>query len=179
MAVVFSILMGSALLMTNIALSLEPEAWLPINDGVMGGISQSSMSATDDGLVFLGELSLENNGGFASVRRLVTEDLTDVDRVRLQIRGDGRTYQFRIRQDRNFDGVAWRAMLPSGDDWQTVDLPLAAFVPVFRGRTVRSAGPVVPAQITQVGFMLADKNPGRFKLEIRAIEFLAPRETPE
>ena len=91
--------------------------------------------------------------------------------VRLVVRGDGRTYQFRLRQDDRFDGIAWRAEFTTNSDWQTVVLPFNEFIPVFRGRRVPDAGPVEPAAIRQVGFMLADKTPGSFSLEIRSIEF--------
>jgi monofunctional biosynthetic peptidoglycan transglycosylase len=165
-------LVSSALLMTTISLNMDAESWRPVNDGVMGGVSSSRMEAAGEHLVFSGNLSLENNGGFASSRRLVTADLSGAEKVRLVLRGDGREYQFRIRQDRYLDGVAWRAMLKTTGDWQTLELDLAEFVPVFRGRTVRDAGPVTPERITQIGFMLADKNPGGFRLEIRSVEFV-------
>jgi hypothetical protein len=54
--------------------------------------------------------------------------------------------------------------------WQTVELSFGEFVPVFRSRRVPKAGLVVPASIRQIGFMLADKTAGPFKLEIRSIE---------
>ena len=45
------------------------QAWQPVNDGVMGGVSDGRFKITDQGTMeFLGTLSLENNGGFASVR---------------------------------------------------------------------------------------------------------------
>jgi monofunctional biosynthetic peptidoglycan transglycosylase len=122
-------------------------------------------------LRFEGELSLENNGGFASVRRSIVDDLSESTGVRLEIRGDGRTYQFRLRQDDRFDGIAWRAEFTTSGDWQTIVLSFDQFIPVFRGRQVPDAGPVEPAAIRQIGFMLADKTPGSFSLEIRSIEF--------
>lgn len=152
-------------------LDLELEPWQAVNDGVMGGVSSGRMVSADGALRFEGELSLENNGGFASVRRLVGDDLSAATGVRLEVRGDGRTYQFRLRQDGRFDGVAWRAEFSTSGEWQTIDLPFTEFEPVFRGRPVREAGPVSPADIRQVGFMLADKNPGPFALEIRDIGF--------
>ena len=43
--------------------------WTSVNDVVMGGVSDSLMQVSEDGTgVFAGHLSLENNGGFASVR---------------------------------------------------------------------------------------------------------------
>ena len=41
--------------------------WSIVNDDVMGGISQGQAQAVDDVLLFRGQISLENNGGFSSV----------------------------------------------------------------------------------------------------------------
>ncbi len=158
-------------IMMAIILDMSPGPWQAINDGVMGGISSGRMEQSGDILRFEGTLSLENNGGFASVRRPIGEDLSNATGVKLQVRGDGRTYQFRMRQDDRFDGIAWRAEFSTSGDWQTVELSFNEFIPVFRGRRVPEAGPVVPAAIRQIGFMLADKVPGPFALEIRSITF--------
>ncbi|MBT8048275.1 MAG: CIA30 family protein [Xanthomonadales bacterium] len=160
------------MIMMTIVLNMDMNPWRAINDGVMGGVSSGRMVQSGEALRFEGELSLENNGGFASVRRLVDDDLAKATGVKLQVRGDGRTYQFRLRQDGRFDGVAWREEFVTSGDWQTVELSFDQFVPVFRGRSVPQAGPVVPSAIRQIGFMLADKTPGPFTLEIRSIEFL-------
>jgi monofunctional biosynthetic peptidoglycan transglycosylase len=159
-------------LMMPLALGLDLEPWRAINDGVMGGVSTGRMVPSNGGLRFEGELSLENNGGFASVRRPVEADLARARGVRLELRGDGRSYQFRLRQDNRFDGVAWRAGFSTSGQWQTVELGFDDFEPVFRGRRVPEAGPVVGENIRQIGFMLADKQPGDFALEIRSIEFI-------
>jgi hypothetical protein len=162
----------SIALMATVNLNMQVDPWRSVNDGVMGGRSSGGMLQSDDGLKFTGRLSLENNGGFASVRRLVEQDFSSATRVRFEVRGDGRDYQFRIRQSSGFDGVAWSAGFSTNDEWMSVEISLDEFIPVFRGRTVSQAGPVVPSEIQQIGFLLADKNPGRFELEIRRIEFL-------
>lgn len=167
----FSLVMSMAL--TAIAgLEMEVGSWRSVNDGVMGGRSSGRMQQGDEGLRFAGKLSLENNGGFSSVRRQVEHDLSSATRVRLQVRGDGRDYQFRIRHSGRFDRIAWRSVFATTDEWRAVELPFDEFVPVFRGMTVVDAGPIVASEIEQIGFMLADKNPGDFALEIRRIEFL-------
>jgi len=107
----------------------------------------------------------------------VEKDLSSAARVRLEVRGDGRDYQFRIRQSNRFDGVSWMAVFSTTDKWESIEIAFEEFIPVFRGRTVSQAGPVVPSEIQQIGFLLADKSPGRFELEIRYIEFLGPETT--
>ena len=47
--------------------------WRSINDGVMGGLSSGGMRLEDGIAVFSGTLSLENNGGFSSVRSIPAE----------------------------------------------------------------------------------------------------------
>jgi len=159
-------------MMMTIGLDMEANAWRSINDGVMGGLSSGGIVQIDEGLRFTGELSLENNGGFSSARRLVGQDLSDAAGVRLEVRGDGREYQFRIRQNNRFDGVSWRAMFSTNDEWQIVEIALDDFIPVFRGRIISEAGPVIASEIQQIGFLLSDKNAGRFELDIRRIEFI-------
>ncbi len=163
-----------ALIRTSFAslLNLAPGPWVIINDGVMGGRSTSSAETFGDGLRFRGRLSLENNGGFASTRRSVDSVSPAAVAVRLEVRGDGRRYQLRLRQHEGLDGVAWRAFFETRDEWTVIDLPLSAFEPVFRGRPVPDAGELVPGAIAQLGFMLADGQPGDFTLDVRRLEFI-------
>jgi monofunctional biosynthetic peptidoglycan transglycosylase len=143
--------------------------WYRVNDGVMGGRSSSSLSLTDEGTaVFDGNLSLENNGGFASVRAEVAEgSLAEFSRLVIRVRGDGKSYQMRLRMSSAFDGIAYRATFETtADEWTTVEIPFSAFEPSFRGYRPRNAEPLDPARVRQIGFMLTDKQEGRFRLEI-------------
>ena len=45
----------------------DGQSWQVVNDGVMGGRSQGSKMLTENSMVFWGEVSLENNGGFSSL----------------------------------------------------------------------------------------------------------------
>ena len=142
--------------------------WRPVNDGVMGGVSSSVMRVLDDGTaVFEGDLSLENNGGFASVRTPVAEGaLEGFTRLALRVRGDGKRYQVRLRTSGSFDGVAYAASFDATDDWKTIELPLASFEPTFRGYSPRNAPPLDPARVLQIGIMLTGKQEGPFRLEL-------------
>ena len=147
------------------------DAWFVVNDGVMGGMSSSDMVVTADGTgLFAGRLSLENNGGFASVRTAVRSDLTAFRGLVLRVRGDGRTYEVRLRTDDRFDGIAYRAEFDTEPgEWMTVVLPFDRFVPTFRGYVPRDAPPLDPSAIGQLGLLLGDKREGAFRLEVRRI----------
>lgn len=158
-------------------LNLANGSWLVINDDVMGGHSSARVSATGEGLRFEGHLSLADGGGFSSIRRAVAKLPADPGRVRLEVRGDGRPYQLRLRTDARFDGLSWRVEFPTTDEWETLEFAISEFEAVFRGRRVASARELQGGQIRQVGFLLADGQEGEFRLDVRRVEFLAG-ETP-
>jgi monofunctional biosynthetic peptidoglycan transglycosylase len=146
--------------------------WVSVNDNVMGGLSEGVASLTDDGCMqFSGTVSLENNGGFASVRTLAKEfNLRDFKGVRIRVKGDGRTYQFRVRIDGKYDGIAFKHDFSTAlDDWTNIDLLFASFQPTFRGRILTDVGPLAASEIRQVGFLVADKAAGPFSLIVDEI----------
>jgi len=142
--------------------------WTPIDDVVMGGRSVSAFRLESDAAVFSGTVSLENNGGFASVRSAPGRfDLSDYAGVLLRVRGDGKTYKFNLRTDSDFDGVNYRAVFtPQRAVWTTVKLPFGAFAPTFRGRVLPRAEALDPARIVTFGLLIGDKQAGPFRLEI-------------
>jgi len=151
----------------------EVSRWIAINDDVMGGISQGriELSPTATAL-FCGQLLLENNGGFASIRRRSDNyNLNGCNGVILKVKGDGRTYQFRVKTDDQYDGIAYRSLFATDvRQWQTITLPFDSFSAIFRGRPVPDAPVLRPEKIRHIGFLLADKQPGLFRLEIAWIK---------
>ncbi|MEJ2721776.1 MAG: CIA30 family protein [bacterium] len=145
-------------------------SWQPINDGVMGGLSESRLRITADHTgVFAGSVSLENNGGFASVRASLNEtDLSSFHGLAIRTRGDGKRYRLRLRTDNRFDGIAYQAKFDTTrGEWETVEIPFDEFVPTYRGRTLNDVPPLNAGKICQIGFMVADKQEGCFRLEIK------------
>jgi len=149
----------------------EAGQWQVVNDTVMGGRSSSGMRSGSEGLVFAGDLSLENNGGFASVRRPMPDGLPEgADRFVVRVRGDGNTYKLRARTNGRFDGVSYeRSFETVAGEVVEVELPLAEFRPVFRGRTVPGQPELAAAAVRQLGLLISDKQEGSFALEVLAL----------
>jgi monofunctional biosynthetic peptidoglycan transglycosylase len=157
----------------NFAESSETDKWIAINDNVMGGLSKGGASRYKDGaLVFSGTISLENNGGFASIRSVPEGlDLVGYTGIRIRVMGDGRTYQFRIRTNRNSDGIAFKhEFQTTADAWTEIEFPFVSFVPTYRGRILRNVPDLVAGDIKQLGFLIADKKAGSFKLIVDEIK---------
>ena len=145
------------------------QKWQAVNDGVMGGVSDGRFRIThEDTLEFFGTLSLENNGGFASVRSKPTElDIKPGDTIVVRVKGDGREYVLNLYTKSRRMAFSYRASLPTTkDQWTEVAVPLVGFIPTAFGNRVQGMGPVEPDQISSVGFMLSDNKTGPFKLEV-------------
>lgn len=147
-------------------------AWRPIDDRVMGGISRSILRHDPAGhAVFERVVSLEQNGGFASVRSTtVNFGMWGAHSRVIEVRGDGKRFKISLLADDGFDNLNYPAgLIPSGHDWQAVRLPSANARASFRGREVTGAPPLDPAQVHQVGLLIGDRQAGAFALSIRRI----------
>ena len=146
-----------------------PPAWAVVNDDVMGGVSTSQFQVlTNGGAVFSGNVRLDNNGGFASVRSgPVRRNLDDFTTFVLRVRGDGRTYKFTVRTGAGFDTPLYQCSFATKPGaWAEHRLAFRDFIPTFRGRVLTNVPPLNPAQVNSVGLLIADKQAGPFRLEI-------------
>ena len=150
----------------------ETVPWRSVDDSVMGGVSSSRMRLENGTAVFEGELSLENNGGFASVRSGILEiDLEGFEGVRLRVKGDGQKYQFRIRSNSDFDGPSHQMTFETKNGaWIEVDLAFSEFVAAYRGRQLPNHPPIDSGEVATMGFLIADNQAGNFRLEIDWIQ---------
>ncbi len=85
--------------------------WYSRDDIIVGGISDSQILATGQSTVaFAGNVSLENNGGFAAVRSHDSlYDLNAYKFLSLCIKGDGKHYSLNIRTENSENGVRYQA----------------------------------------------------------------------
>ena len=115
---------------------------------------------------FKGYLSLQNNGGFSSIRAYYPPDLTNVKSIVLKVRGDGRKYNFRIRGNTE----SWASYTHSFDtvegEWNEIELKIDDFYPVYRGYTLKNMPQLSEVIIKEIGIMLSDKIEGSFSIDI-------------
>jgi NADH dehydrogenase [ubiquinone] 1 alpha subcomplex assembly factor 1 len=145
--------------------------WNIVNDTVMGGRSSSRwLSNSSSTSTFEGFLSLQNNGGFASVRHdLEKIDLTNTEGIYLKVKGDGRKYQFRIRSQASRWANYSQEFKTKGGKVQTFYLPYKDFKAGWRGRSITDLPVLTGKDIKGIGLFLGDKIEGKFKLEVTDI----------
>jgi monofunctional biosynthetic peptidoglycan transglycosylase len=144
-------------------------AWQIVNDDVMGGVSTSQFQVlTKGGAVFSGVVSLENNGGFTSVRSSpVRQNLNGTAAFVIRVRGDGRRYKFTVRTEPGFNAPNYQAEFTTKPgEWEEHRLAFKDFVPTFRGRVLTEMPPLNPSKIASLGVLIADKQAGPFRLEL-------------
>jgi len=140
--------------------------WRIVNDGVMGGISKSSLVLTDaEHGQFSGHVSLENNGGFASIQLNTTIKLEEENKfIVLRVKGDSKRYEFRLKGEISQSESYVHQFATSGE-WEKIKLPINAFYPQFRGRKLN-----IPdfnfESIEQLSFLIANKQEEDFELLI-------------
>ena len=145
--------------------------WKSVNDGVMGGRSMGSSYLTEAGnRMFKGTISLENNGGFSSVRTSGGKyDLSDYEGVEVKVRGDGRMYYFTARADRKRMLAYWFPVQTKAGEWMTVRVPFRFMYATSFGKKVKRAE-LNTKNITSFGLMLYDKKAGDFAIELESMK---------
>ena len=142
----------------------KAEDWSIVDDVVMGGRSAGRFSISADGFgVFEGAISLENYGGFSSVRYRFSQMQTKgATKVIIRLKGDGKKYQFRLKA-RGSDYYSYIATFSTTGEWQEIIIPLEEMYPAFRGRRLNQAN-FSEAYIEEVAFLIGNKKEENFKL---------------
>jgi len=146
--------------------------WSTVDDVVMGGVSSSRVEHHPDGFaVFEGVVSLENSGGFCSLRSgPLPERPLAAEAFVLHVRGDGKQYKLNLRAEGVFDGVSYQAQFHApADEWTEVRLPVSEFQPTYRGRPVHGLEPLDPYRTTHITLIIADRQEGPFSLAVRSL----------
>ena len=149
----------------------DVDGWSTVNDPVMGGRSTSDVTWRDSALVFSGELSLENNGGFASVvapaAAFAAGAWAGRDGIRLEGAGDGKTYVVQLRVGPSGESYVQRFVAGATFD---VFLPFGEFSATTRFlQPLPDAPPLAAAQVRGIAIYILDGQTGSFELGIASI----------
>ncbi len=144
--------------------------WTVVNDGVMGGTSSSNFYLNSGGNgCFDGMVSLENNGGFCSVKCDLNSIAVDKNKIIcLRIKGDSKNYQFRVKTKKS-DAHSYIYPFRTSGDWQNIEIPVTEFYPSFRGKQLNIAN-YNGSNLEEIAFLIGNKKGENFQLLIDKIE---------
>ena len=155
--------------LTSLSNGLDAEEWYIINDGVMGGLSESQVVQLDNSIGFSGVVRLENNGGFASIRKRVEpiSTVTEDSEIQLKVKGDGRQYECRLRMAGSRLSYVHTFPTTAGEI-TLVTLGIQDFIPSFRGKSFEldDVGSFDLRRLQEFGLLIAGKQKGAFKLNL-------------
>lgn len=142
------------------------DCWI-VNDSVMGGVSQSSLREDPHGMFFEGQVSLENNGGFASMRSTVRfPQATQL--IELLAKGDGKRYKLVLRTELA-PRVTYVADFIAEPAWQNYRFHLNQFKAAFRGQDVH-APTLSFSDVIEFGILISNGQAGRFAIQLKTLQ---------
>ena len=155
----------------NTKKNIGTDYWRIVNDDVMGGVSRSNLTLDpSNNIFFRGNVSMENNGGFASCRHNFSDPkLEKTKAFKLKIKGDGKIYQFRVGTSESYASYCYDFQTIK-DKWIEVDILTEKLIPKIRGRYVPNAPSFDPKYIREIGILIAEKQEGKFALLLEYIK---------
>lgn len=169
--VVMSIMMSNPLYDFNAKNS--DAQWRVVDDVVMGGRSAGNFEINEEGHGhFYGAVSLENNGGFSSIRYTLDSPrpIDNAKKVLIKVKGDGKRYQFRIKSKRR-DYYSYIAYFETSGEWENIELELKDFYPSFRGRKLDLPN-FDQDQIEELSILIANYKAEEFDLLIDKLDLI-------
>lgn len=145
------------------------ESWYVVDDVVMGGKSFGQFALNDEGNgLFQGNLNIENNGGFSSIR-LNTDIIQTApyESILLHLKGDGTIFQFYIKRAIS-ERHSYVFNFETSGQWETITIPLHQMTPRFRGCNLDLPN-FDQDSIQQLGVLKVSKKNTSFQLEIKRI----------
>ena len=140
--------------------------WNIVDDVVMGGRSNGNFEINSEGHgVFSGYVTTENNGGFSSVRYPFDKiNTTKESKIILHVKGDGKAYQIRIKDNVN-SFYSYITTIETSGEWQKITIPLKDLYPSFRGRTLDLPN-YNSASFEEIAILIGNKMEESFQLII-------------
>ena len=142
------------------------DCWI-VNDDVMGGLSQSRLRQDANGMFFEGLVSLENNGGFASMRSSARFP-QGAQQIELLAKGDGKSYKLVLRTALA-PRVTYAADFIAGPTWQSYQFDASQFKSTIRGQAVH-APTLSFVDVIEYGILISNRQTGSFVIQLKTLQ---------
>jgi len=173
--VVFSdLLQAETRLKIDFTKDQELTNWYVVVDQVMGGRSRGELSFSELGARFVGTVSLQNNGGFASIRSEYSSfELSMFEEVEIRYRATGVGFAFTLNNHRRYYMPRFKHPLNETDgQWVTAVLKFSDFRQVRLGEVMEGhLDKNLLSNVIRLGVISNDKRATGFALDIAYIEF--------
>ena len=95
-------------------------------------------------------------------------DLSAFSAFEVRLLGDGRRYKLNLHLSGDEPGRVYQCTFATDPGaWQTIRMPLEAFLPRLRGRPF--AGTLDRRRVSGLGLLISDQQAGAFRLEVSSI----------
>jgi len=168
-----SLLLNEDNIMLNASIMQKENKRRIVNDGVMCGLSSSKVFVDGDSkIIFSGNVSLENNGGFASLRSPVKDyNFEKFSGIEIQIKGDGELYSISMKETTYFNGYFYTSSFETKkDEWIVAQIPFNQFKLYYFGKETNSTKKIPLNNIKEISLLIGDKQEGSFNTEIDYIK---------
>jgi len=147
------------------------------------GLFQGYINTTppDDGRVqYAGWVSMLSPRARKSFYRRHWHDWSHFTHMVFRVRGDGRTYHFRVHCEGDmdicwFDGWDYAIFTHGGPYWQFVRIPFSRLFFSYKGRIQDIQDAILLTRVTRFSIIVKDKVTGPFRLEIDYVGLMRDR----
>jgi len=168
--------MTNSVLIFDFGAKSDISDWKVVDDNVMGGRSNGNFYLSEQGNgifdgIFEGKVSLENNGGFSSLRYIFDrKNIQGYTKINIHLKGDKKRYQFRLKTNQN-DRHSYVSYFETSEEWEIITLYLADMIPNFRGQRLDLSN-YQAEELAEIGFLIGNKEEQNFRLEINKVELI-------
>jgi len=169
MAIVLAYMVSDPVVVYDFNRDSKDSDWIVVDDVVMGGRSEGGFTLSEKGHgVFSGKVSLENNGGFSSVRhRFASRNVEEFSKFVIRLKGDGKAYQFRVKSE-EYDRHSYISYFQTTGEWQTIEINFSEMYPSFRGRKLDM--PNFPGKtMEEITFLISNNKEESYRMEVDLI----------
>ena len=152
------------------------QEWILLSDNIMGGVTKSKIEYTTNSVLLSGNISLDNFGGFSSVKTKFKKiDLSAFKGIRIRHKSNNQKFAFTLEDTQNWTLPNYKGNFfnQKPNEWETSTILFKDFKEYQIGEPTGEKLELERLKnIVRIGVITTEKKEGPFSLEIDYIEFL-------